>query len=200
MVVEIKVFNRWGTKGIMIEDPGLKDYISIEPTLVPKTGARYIGSRFHKSKVFIVERFLNKLMNAGHKAKKHFKTSYHMTGKSHNACKLVEQVFDKVEQKLKKNPVEVLVKAIENAAPREEIITIEYGGARYPKAVECAPQRRIDLALRYMIQGSYHKSFNSKKKMMDCLVDEIVAAFQASNASQAISKKLELERQADSSR
>lgn len=200
MATEVKVFGRWGTKGIAVDDPGVKEYIALEPTIVPKTGARYAGARFHKSKIFIVERFLNRLMGAGHKSKKHFKTSYHTTGKSATACKLMETVFDRVEQKLKKNPVEVLVKAIENAAPREETITIEYGGARYPKAVECAPQRRVDLAMRYMIQGSYQKSFNSKKKMADCLTDEIIGAYQLSATSQAISKKLELERQADSSR
>ena len=67
------------------------------------------------------------------------------------------------EKQTKENPIKIFAKALENAAQREEIITIEYGGARYPKAVECAPQRRVDLALRYMTQGAYQKSFNSKK-------------------------------------
>ena len=100
----------------------------------------------------------------------------------------------------KANPVEVFVKAVENAAPREEIVTIEYGGARYPKAVECAPIRRIDVALKLMTQGSYHSSFNKKKSIVDALVDEITAAYRSSTNSLAISKKLELERQADSAR
>ena len=84
--------------------------------------------------------------------------------------------------------------------PREEILTIEYGGARYPKAVECAPQRRIDVALRLMVQGSYHKSFNTKKSIVDTLVDEIYNAYTLSMTSNAIAKKNEMERQADSSR
>ncbi|MBI2147974.1 30S ribosomal protein S7 [Candidatus Woesearchaeota archaeon] len=197
---DIKVFNRWSTQGIQVEDPGLKEYICLQPRYVPKTGARYAGARFHKSNVFIVERFLNRLMNAGHKAKKHFKTSYHMTGKSHNACKIVEELFEKIEQRIKKNPIEVLVKAIENGAPREEIITIEYGGARYPKAVECSPQRRVDWSIRMMVQGSFHKSFNSKKKMVDCLLDEVLAAYQGTAASNVISRKFDMERQSDSSR
>ena len=94
----------------------------------------------------------------------------------------------------------MLVQAIVNAAPREEIITIEYGGARYPKSVECAPQRRIDIALRYFAQGSYQKSFNSKKPIEQCLADEILNAYQRIPQSLAISKKLEVERQADASR
>ncbi len=105
-----------------------------------------------------------------------------------------------IEQKSKKNPIEVFVKALENAAPREEIVTIEYGGARYPKAVECAPQRRIDLVLRLFTQGAYQKAFNKKKTVESALADEILAAHAMSQQSVAISKKLELERQADSSR
>ena len=97
--------------------------------------------------------------------KKHFISSGHNTGKKDKALKIVEKAFEKIEQKTKKNPVAVLAKAIENAAPREEVISIEYGGARYPKAVECAPQRRIDIALRYMTQSAYQKSFNTKKSM-----------------------------------
>ena len=98
------------------------------------------------------------------------------------------------------NPVEVFVKALENSAPREEITTIEYGGARYPQAVECAPQRRVDLALRQMVQGSYQKSFNKKPNMVEVLADEIIKAYNSDQGSAAIAKKLELERQADASR
>jgi ribosomal protein S7 len=51
-----------------------------------------------------------------------------------------------------------------------------------------------------MIQGSFQKSFNSKKSSAECLSDELINAFNLSPNSVAISKKLELERQADSSR
>lgn len=198
--IEIKAFNKWSTKGITVSDDGIRDYINLEPKIVMRSAGRYIHSRFHKSKVFIVERLINKLMVTGHKGKKHFKTSYKSTGKVQTSYNIVEETFRKVEQRTKKNPVEVFVKALENAAPREEIITIEYGGARYPKAVECAPQRRIDIALRMMTQGSYHRAFNTKKHIADTLAEEIVNAYNLSNSSNAISKKLELERQADSSR
>lgn len=196
----IKAFDKWDTTGIKIEDPGLIGYITLEPRIVPKTGARYAGQRFHKSKVFIVERLINKMMNPGHRAKKHKISSGFCTGKAQTVYKIVENTLKIVEQKTKQNPIAVLVKAIENAAPREEIIAIEYGGARYPKAVECAPQRRIDITLRSMTQGAYAKTFSSKKKAEDCLADEIINAFNGSGISNAIAKKNELERQADSSR
>ena len=56
--MELKVFNRWSTKEIKVQDPGLVKYINLSPRIVPKTGARYAGNRFHKSKTFIVERSL----------------------------------------------------------------------------------------------------------------------------------------------
>ena len=139
-------------------------------------------------------------MIPGHKSKKHFKTSKHLTGKASKAYDIVGNVFKIIEKKTKENPIKVFVKALENAAQREEIITIEYGGARYPKPVECTPQRRIDLALRHMTQGAYHKSFNSKRPIEDCLAEEIINAYNLSSASNAIAKKLEVERQSDASR
>jgi len=196
----VMAFNKWSTEGIVVGDLGLVDYITLSPKIVPKTGAKYGSKKFYKSKIFIVERLINKIMVPGHKAKKHTKTSGHCTGKSQTAYDIVEKAFEIIEQKTKENPIKVFVKAIENAAPREEIIAIEYGGARYPKAVECAPQRRIDVALRHIVQGSYAKCFNSKKKVEESLAEEIIAAYQGSMNSNAIAKKNEIERQADSSR
>jgi small subunit ribosomal protein S7 len=193
-------FNRWSVDGISVQDPGLKNYISLEPRIIPRTGGRTAKFRFHKSKVFIVERFMNKLMSCGHKSKKHFISSAHLTGKGSTVYDIMEQTLEVVESKTKKNPIEVLVQAIENAAPREEIVTIEYGGARYPKAVEMAPQRRVDQTLKFMTQTAYQKSFNSKKSIVSALADEIMNAYNMNAQSGAISKKLELERQADSSR
>ena len=199
-MVDILAFNKWSTTGIKVEDPGLIKYINTEAVIVPKTGARYAGHRFHKSKLFIVERLLNKLMIPGHKAKKHVKSSGQCTGKTTTVYGIIKRAFIFIEDRVKKNPIEVFVKAIENAAPREEIVTIEYGGARYPKAVECAPQRRVDVALRYFVQGAYDKSFGKKKGMEEALAEEIIAAYRLDAKSTAISKKNELERQADASR
>lgn len=196
----IKAFNKWGTEGIKVDDAGLQPLITLEPRIVPKTGARYAGNKFHKSRVFIVERLINKLMVPGHKSKKHYKTSYHITGKAGTAYDIVESAFRQIEKTTKENPIKVFVKALENAAQREEIITIEYGGARYPKAVECSPQRRIDLVLRHMTQGAYHRTFNTKKSIVSSLAEEIISAYRLSSASNAITRKLEIERQADSSR
>jgi small subunit ribosomal protein S7 len=197
---EILIFNKWPMSGITVVDPGLERYITVKPVIVPKTGARYAGQKFYKSKITIVERLINRMMVPGHKSKKHKITSGLATGKSATVYNIVYQALAVVERKTKKNPIEVLVKAIENGAPREEIITIEYGGARYPKAVECSPQRRVDNVLKLLSQTTYQKTFNTRKGAANILADEIILAFQANPQSAIIAKKLELERQADSSR
>ena len=197
---EIKMLGRWPVEGIAVKDPGLASYITVKAVHVPRTGAGYAKQKFYKSKISIVERLMNKLMVPGHKGKKHTITSNNITGKAMNSFKIVERVFEIIEQKTKQNPVKVLVEAVENAAPREEIVSIEYGGARYPKAVDCSPQRRVDLSLRYFVQGSMAKSFNNKRTFSEALAEEIINAFSRSPTSQAISKKLELERQAEASR
>ena len=198
--MELKAFDRWSTQGITVKDPGLQNYISVSPRIVPRSSGRHVGNKFYKSRVFIIERLMNKLMVTGHKSKKHFKTSYHFTGKGNTVYGLIEKVLTQIEQKTKKNPIEIVVAAVENAAPREEVISIEYGGARYPKALECAPQRRIDIALRHLTQFSFHKSFNTKRSIVDVLSEELIAAATMNQNSMALTKKLELERQADASR
>ena len=196
----VLAFNKWDTEGITVEDLGLQRYIVTAPRIVPKTGARYAGHSFHKSKVFIVERLINKVMIPGSKSGKHWHSSGHTTGMAVQAYGIVQRALEIVEQKTKENPIKVFVRALENAAPREEIVTIEYGGARYPKATECSPQRRIDIVLRYFTQGAYSKSFNSKTAIESALADEIISAYRLDQKSLAISKKLEIERQADASR
>lgn len=199
-MAEIQAFNKWTITGITVEDAGLQKYVSLNARYVPRSGARYYGRKFYKSKTFIVERLMNKLMIPGHKAKKHLRTSGPSTGKAQTAYGIVEKTFTIIEQKLKENPIKIFIKALENVAPREEIIAIEYGGARYPKAVECSPQRRVDIALRNISQGAFSKCFKTKVGIQNALAEEIMSAYKLSAKSNAISKKYELERQADASR
>ncbi len=195
----VKLFGKWDSN-IEVNDPGLKKYLNLEPIILPRTGGRHTKVRFHKSRNPIVERLINKIMVSGHKGKKHKLSSGHNTGKALKAYNIVKKAFEIIEKELNKNPVEVFVRALENSTPREEITTIEYGGARYPQAVDCSPQRRLDVSLRMMVQGAHAKSFSSKKSIERCLADEIILAYNKDNTSNAMGKRLELERQADSAR
>ena len=199
-MMNLKLFDRWDLTQVEVKDPSLKNYINLSPVLVPRSGGRNAKHPFYKNKSNIVERLMNHLMISGHKGKKHFISSGAYGGKSHTAFNITEDMLKIIEERTKKNPVETLVRAIENAAPREEITTIEYGGAKYPQAVDCAPQRRVDYALRMMVQGAAHKAFGEKIKIEEALADEIMKAAACTNASNAVAKKLELERQADAAR
>ena len=92
-MAEIKIFGKWGTEGIKVMDPGLVDYVTLTPRMVPKTGARYAKQKFYKSRISIVERLINKLMIPGHLGKKHKLTSYKATGKSNKAYRIVEKTL-----------------------------------------------------------------------------------------------------------
>ncbi|MCD4760145.1 30S ribosomal protein S7 [archaeon] len=197
----MKLFNKWETDKIIVKEKALIPYINLQPILVPKTGGRAAeGQRIWTQKTHIVERLINKLMVPGHKGKKHKITSYHITGKGIKTYKIVQDCFKIIEKETKQNPIQVFVTALENAAPREEVTSIEYGGARYSKAVEVSPLRRVDFTLRLMVQGAYSKAFNAKVSIAKSLANEILNAYKIDQTSAAIQKKLELERQADSSR
>ena len=105
-----------------------------------------------------------------------------------------------VEKKTGKNPVVVFVKAVEKAAPRDEVTVIEYGGARYPQAVDVAPMRRVNLAVKNLVHGASDKAFNKKKTISQALAEEIILASEENGDSFAVRKRIESEKQADSAR
>ena len=175
--MSLKIFDKWEIENINVNDPGLKNYVNLKPVIIPKTFGRFTGKPFRKSQMNIIERLANHLYVAGHRGKKHFITSGKNVGKTFKIWKIIENSFDILDKKTKKNPVEVFVRAVENAALREEITSFQVGGIIVRKAVITSPQRRVDIALRLIAQGSYQKSFNKPKKMAECLADEIFAAY-----------------------
>lgn len=196
MVQDIKLFNRWSFSGVVVSDLGLQGYLNIEPILIPRTNGYYHNTPFYKTKVNIIERLMNRLQVCGHKGKKHRISSGHNTGKSASQSNILIEVLEILEQRTKENPIQVIVEAIENAAPREEVITIERSGARYAQAVDIGPQRRIDLVIRYLCQGAAHKAFNSSKSLTQALADEIMDAYEQVGNSMAMSKRNEIEKMA----
>jgi len=195
----MKIFDLYNLNEVKVEDPGLKRYINLDQKLVIKSQGR-ARERFGKAKVNIIERLINLLCVPGHRGKKHRIITHHATGKFSKAAKIVIEAFNIIEKETKQNPVAVFIKAIENSAPRDEITVIEYGGARYPQACDISPLRRLNLALRHLVHGAYDKAFNKKKTIAQALATEIIAAYQSSNESFAITKKTELEKQADAAR
>lgn len=187
--LDIKLFGKWSFQGIEVRDLGLKRYISLKPLLVPHSMGRHEHGRFHKSEVNIVERFINNLMRPGRSA-----------GKKERAINLVRNAFEIINLRTGKNPIEVLVKAVENSAPCEDTTRLSYGGVVYHMAVDIAPQRRVDLALRLLSEGARKASFGNPRPLEEYLAEEIVFASENDVKSNAIKKRNEMERVARSSR
>lgn len=200
-MIEIKIFDKWPTKEIIIKDLGLQKYINIQPLILTKSSGRYSKKQFHKSKMNIVERLINKLMVPGHKGRKHVLTSGKTVGKFFINYKTVKKTFERIEQITKKNPIEILVRAIENAALREEIAAYQVGGIIVRRAVITSPQRRVDLALKNIVQASYRKSFGKKEDIVDTLTNEIIAAYNNdASKSDAIREKDRIEKESEGAR
>lgn len=197
--MEFKVFDLYDMKDIEISDEALKPYINVEGKLLIKTYGRNIG-KFASSKSHIVERMVNRISVPGHVGKKHKIITSWASGKYSNSVKIIIEAFEIIERKKNENPVQVLIKAIEKSSPRDEITTIEYGGARYPQAVDVSPLRRVNLSIRWIVQGSYQKCFGKKKKMSESLANEIILASEENMESYAMKKKNESEKQADAAR
>ena len=198
---ELKLFGKWSYEGIEVKDPGLKRYINLSPVVVPFSRGRYAKTQFYKSKMNIVERLINKLMVPGHRGKKHVISSARVTGKKEKAIKAVKEAFEIIEKRLNKNPIEVLVRAVENAALREEIAAYQQGGIIVRKAVVTSPQRRVDLALRHIAQAAYRKSYGKKKSIAEALAEELIGAYNNdASKSDAIREKERIEKEAEASR
>ena len=194
-----KLFDLFDVSNIKVEDPGMKRYINLEPKLIVKSQGK-IREKFGKAKVNLMEIFANLVAVPGHRGKKHKIQTSWRTGKYSKNMKIVIECLKIVEKKTKENPIQVLVTAIENAAPRDGVTIIEYGGARYPQAVDISPLRRVTMTLRYMVQGSYDKSFNKKTNIEQALAEEIIKAYNNEADSYAMQKKNDSEKQANSAR
>ncbi|MFW5704775.1 MAG: 30S ribosomal protein S7 [Nanoarchaeota archaeon] len=195
-MAEIKLYDKWSFSGVVVEDAGLASYINLKPILVPRTNGYYHNTPFYKTKVNIVERLLNRLQVTGHKGRKHKQSSGHNTGKALTIANQFKEVLEIIEKRTKENPIQVLVTAIENASPREEVITIERSGARYAQAVDMSPQRRVDLAIRHMALGPAQKAFDGEITLVNALVDEITSAYSKEDKSFAVSRRMEIEKMA----
>ncbi|MFX1505584.1 MAG: 30S ribosomal protein S7 [Promethearchaeota archaeon] len=186
---KMKLFDLWDCKDIEIKDVGLVRYINLTERLVPHSAGRHEHKRFHKSYVHIIERLANKLMSPGKN-----------TGKKIMALNVVKSALQIIELKTGNNPIQVLVDAIVHCAPREETTRISYGGIVYHTAVDSAPQRRVDVALRLLAQSVRKASFNNVRSFDEILAEQLILASTNNPNSNAIKRKQDIERVALSAR
>lgn len=185
-----KLFGKWEFEGVEVRDSGLKRYVSLTPISTPSSKGTHEHKRFRKGDVPLIDRLVNKLMYAGRNC-----------GKKTTAIKAVMNAFDIIHLKTERNPMQVLIEAIENSAPCEDITRVSYGGAVYFHSVDISPQRRLDLALRFLTEGARRKAFGNPRTLEETLANEIIAAANSdSSKSFAVKRRNEIERIALASR
>ncbi|MEY7850309.1 30S ribosomal protein S7 [Natrarchaeobius sp. A-rgal3] len=185
--VGAKLFGTWEIDEIEYADPSTERYISVTP--VAHTAGRHASKQFQKSQISIVERFINRLMQ-----------SEENTGKKQQNLNFVREAFDLIHERTEENPVQVLVTAVENAAPREETVRLKYGGISVPKAVDVAPQRRVDQALKFLAEGVHNDSFKTSTSVPEAITRQLTGAADYDVQTYAISQKEEKERVAAAAR
>jgi len=191
------LFRKWDLSKIEVKDPGLKNAISVNKIIMPLTFGRSALKRFNKAEVNIVERLANKLLHFG---KRYAKNTGRMGGKKTRSINTVKAALDIMFLKTGKNPIEVLVRAIENSAPNEDTTRIVYGGTVYHVSVDVAPLRRVDLALRFIAEGVRDASFSNPKAIEENLAEHLILAAANDMNAPSVKKKNELERIAMASR
>jgi small subunit ribosomal protein S7 len=191
------LFRKWDLSDIEIKDRGLTHAISLKKIIMPLDFGRSALKRFNKAEVNIVERLVNKLMHFG---KKYAKNTGRMGGKKVQSINTVKTAFEIIHLKTGKNPVEVLVRAVENSAPNEDTTRIVYGGTVYHVSVDVAPIRRVDLALRFIADCVKESTFSNPKPIEEHLSEQLISAAENDPNAPSIKKKHELERIAQASR
>ena len=180
------LFGRWDISEIQFDDPSTRRYITVTP--IAHTMGRH-NRQFQKSEISIVERLINRLMQTERN-----------TGKKQQAMRIVRDAFEVVHERTEENPVQVLVHAVENAGPREETVRLKYGGISVPKAVDVAPHRRVDQALKFLADGTHRTSFKTPTPAHEALAREIIGAADYDVSAYAINQKEEKERVAAAAR
>ena len=186
---DIMLFGKWNLKEIDVRDPGLRRYISLKPIYIPHTMGRHEHGRFRKSELNIVERLVNNLMRPGKSA-----------GKKGRTINMIMNTLEIIHLRTGLNPVEIIVRAIENSAPREDTTRIRFGGVVYHLAVDISPQKRTDLALHFLSEGARRTAFNNSLPLEEALAEELISASNKDVKSYAIQKCNEIERVAMASR
>ena len=182
-----QLFGRWPVEGMEYSDVSTERYITVTP--IAHTMGRHAEKQFKKSEISIVERLINRLIQTDEN-----------TGKKQLATGMTREAFEIVHSRTEENPVQVLVRAVEHAAPREETVRLKYGGISVPKAVDVSPQRRVDQALKFIAEGVYRSSFKSETDAAEALASQLVGAANNDVNTYAVEQKEEKERVAAAAR
>ncbi len=116
-------------------------------------------------------------------------------GKKSTATSLVYDAFDLIEQRAKRNGLEVFEQALKNVSPVVEVKPRRVGGATYQVPMEVPPYRRFALATRWLLAAARSRS---GKSFSEKLAGELMDA--ANNTGSAIRKREETHKMAEANR
>ncbi|MEC7912362.1 uncharacterized protein METZ01_LOCUS172906 [marine metagenome] len=133
-----------------------------------------------KYKDIIVAKFMNHIMRDGKKSV---------------AEKIVYGAFDRIDQTVKSDPVELFKKALESIGPMVEVKSRRVGGATYQVPIEVRPSRRQALAMRWLVEAARKRS---EKSMDHRLAGELADA--AEGKGSAVKKKEDVHRMAEANK
>lgn len=189
-----KLFSKWSYDEVQIEDPCFIDYIACKSSrsqvFVPHTAGRYQVKKFRKALCPIVERLVGSMQFHGRN-----------TGKKVKAIRIVRHAFEIINLLTGKNPLEIFLKAIQVAGPREDSTRIGGGGAVRKQAVDVSPIRRVNQAIYLLTIGVRDRAFKTQKTIAECLADEIINCEKGQTQScYALRKKEEIEKVAKGNR
>ncbi|OGY23788.1 MAG: 30S ribosomal protein S7 [Candidatus Woykebacteria bacterium RBG_13_40_7b] len=130
-----------------------------------------------------VTRLINKIMRGGKKSV---------------AQAIVYNAFEKIGKEASKEPVEVFEAALRNVQPQLEVRPRRVGGASYQVPLEVKGERKISLALHWIIQTARKKSSSEYKTMAAKLAAELTEASQGTGG--AVKKKQDIQKMAEANR
>ncbi len=134
-------------------------------------------ARFHSE---VVQLFINRMMHRGKKS---------------TATRIMYGSLDLVADRAKRDAIEVFDQALKNVAPQIEVKPRRVGGATYQVPVEVEPDRRMSLAMRWILAAARARA---GKSMAEKLAGELLDA--SNNAGAAIKKKEETHKMAEANR
>ncbi|MCL4365024.1 30S ribosomal protein S7 [Candidatus Marsarchaeota archaeon] len=191
------LFDKYDVDTVVVEDQSLVSYVRFGRRSYPNIFGRRKYQAYYNSHSDIVERLISKLMRGGTGRKisgKVIRRKGSLQGKKLKVVHLVREAFGSIQKKTGKNPVQVLVDALQNAAPIEDTTRVRYGGISYNVAVGISSQRRLDVALKNIALAALMVSFKSKKTIAEALANELMLAASNNQESYAIKKRIEAER------
>lgn len=118
-----------------------------------------------------------------------------LDGKKETCQKIVYEAMDKLKAKADKDPLEVLLKAIENVKPQVEVKSRRVGGATYQVPMEIRAERKEALAMRWIIEAARNRS---GRGMADSLSSELFDAY--NNTGTAYKKREDVHKMAEANK